>query len=307
MSDSSIIKVDKSAKSQVNGTTNEISLIMDAKSFGGRQQVFQHDSHENSCSMKFSIYVPEIQSPNEKFHTVIFLSGIMCNEQNFLFKTGFQKYANQERLIVVGADTSPRGVEFKGDGEAPIFGRSAGWYLDATEEPWNKNYRMYSYICHELPDVIRNNFPTTGKFGLIGHSMGGNGAIVVGLRNPSTFQCISLMAPSCNPTSWGQELIYRKYLGDDEESWKLFDACCVIGKYDGPLREILLDQGAEDEYLDFLLPSRLKQCADNNPNSNNSVNVDLTIHDGYDHSYFFVASFIEKHLIYHKKVLDAVE
>jgi len=282
----------------------EISLLVDAKCFDGRQQVFKHYSKETKSFMKFSIYVPEQKNPDERFHVVFFLSGIMCNEQNFLFKSGFQQHACEHRLIVVGADTSPRECSIPGDRDSAIFGRSAGWYLDATEHPWKDNYRMYSYISKELPEVIRANFSSisTGKFGIVGHSMGGNGTIVVGLRNPNLFSSLSLLSPSCNPTSWGQEIIFSKFLGTNSEMWNQYDACHVVREYAGPHREIILDIGSEDEYMEFLRPHKLH--AESESNSNNCVKIHLEVHDGYDHSYYFVASFIEKHFRFHKKKLD---
>jgi len=147
----------------------KVELVSSEKCFNGFQKIYKHCSKVTKCTMKFSIYIPQQMYCEEKFNVIFFLSGVMCNEQNFLFKTGFQRYASKERIIIIGPDTSPRNVDLPGDRDSWVFGRSAGWYLDSTCEPWSKNYRMYSYITRELPEIIRKTFPTTGKFGMCGH------------------------------------------------------------------------------------------------------------------------------------------
>ncbi|ODM95947.1 S-formylglutathione hydrolase, partial [Orchesella cincta] len=289
--------------SSVVEDNTKVELVSSDKCFNGYQKIYKHWSKETKCTMKFSIYIPLQLHAEEKFNAIFFLSGVMCNEQNFIFKTGFQRYASDERIIFIGPDTSPRNVDLPGDRDSWVFGRSAGWYLDSTCEPWRTNYRMYSYITRELPEIIRQNFPITGKFGMCGHSMGGNGAIVCSLRNPTLFQTLSVLAPSCNPTSWGDELIYIPYLGaENRELWKQYDALEVAKAYKGPPKKILADCGSEDEYLHLLLPDKLTEVALVNRN----VEVELHMREEYNHSYFFVASFIEKHIKYHAKALGTV-
>lgn len=150
---------------------NRLELLSKDKCFNGYQTIYRHYSRETKCLMKFSVYLPLQQSSSEKFHVIFFLSGVMCNEQNFIFKSAFQKYASDQRVIFVGSDTSPRNCDIPGDRASWVFGRSAGWYLDALMEPWQKNYRMYSYVTRELVDAVRANFPTTGKFGVCGHRL----------------------------------------------------------------------------------------------------------------------------------------
>lgn len=153
----------------VPGKCTDLELLSKEKCFSGHQAIYKHYSHETKCNMKFSVYVPTLLHPEEKLHVLFFLSGVMCNEQNFIFKTGFQRYASEQRIIFVGSDTSPRNVDIPGDRDSWVFGRSAGWYLDALMEPWSENYRMYSYVTKELVEAVRQNFPTTGKFGVCGH------------------------------------------------------------------------------------------------------------------------------------------
>ncbi|KAM3721001.1 S-formylglutathione hydrolase [Dirofilaria immitis] len=213
--------------------------------FGGYQRIYSHYSYALKCTMKFGIYIPD------KLHTnaapvLMYLSGLTCTEANFIEKSGFQRVAAMYKMVVVNADTSPRDVDIPGDSDCWDFGKGAGFYVDATEPKWNKHYRMYTYIAEELPNVLRSNFTffESHQWGIMGHSMGGHGAIVIGLRNPEKFLSISAFAPICNPMNckWGMKA-FLGYLGPSKENWKIYDSVEVIKDYNGESRKILIDQG----------------------------------------------------------------
>jgi len=266
-----------------------LELVSKVKCFNGYQCIYRHLSQELNCTMRFSLFTPTTSSnSDEKFHTLFYLSGLTCSEENFIQKSGFQKYASEHKFLVVGPDTSPRGLNLPGEKEHWEFGESAGWYLDALEEPWKQNYRMYSYVTKELPELVKNNFPTTGTFGIFGHSMGGHGAIVCGLRNPDVFKSISAFAPASNPSKspWGQDMAFKNFLGEqNKDKWNVYDSCELIKDYGGPIRNILVDQGSADDFLESnLLPKNLQAAADTNASK---VLLNLRMQDGYNHSYFF--------------------
>jgi S-formylglutathione hydrolase len=277
-----------------------MKLLEDHKSFEGRQQVWEHPSRETGTLMRFSAYLPP-QAEEGACPVVWFLSGLTCNEQNFIIKSGFQRYAAELGLIVIGPDTSPRGPALDGseiagdpDGQEEI-GPSAGYYLDATQPPWAPHYRMRSYVELELPEVVAAAFPADmNRQAMCGHSMGGHGALTVALRNPGRFRSVSCTAPISSPmrTEWGRRAL-TAYLGADEASWRQYDATALIE--DGArLDAILVDQGEADEFLDRLRPDLLEDaCA--------VAGQPLTLRrqPGYDHSFFFVASVIEDHLRWH--------
>jgi len=283
-----------------------VELVSSVKCFNGFQKVFKHVSAELSCAMNFSIYLPNV-SGDEKLNTLFYLSGLTCTEQNFIQKSGVQRFASEHRLIIVGPDTSPRGCNLPGETDSWDFGESAGCYLDALKEPWSKNYRMYSYVSKELPKLIKENFPTSGKFGIFGHSMGGMGALVLGLRNPELFSSISAFAPICNPSksSWGSEKAFKNYLGEENKAtWGLYDPVEVTGAYKGPNREILVDQGSDDEFLaNLLMSDNLKEAASKNPD----INLQLNMREGFNHSYYFVQTYIGDHVAHHAKLLNALK
>jgi len=283
-----------------------LELVSSAKCFNGVQKVFKHLSSKLNCSMNFSLFEPHVTSPEDKFSVLFYLSGLTCSEQNFIQKSGFQKYASEHRLIVVGPDTSPRGCNIPGDKDNWDFGEGAGAYVDAVKEPWSKHYRMYSYVTKELPTLIKEHFPTTGKFGIFGHSMGGHGALVCGLRNPDLFQSISAFSPITNPsiTEWGKDKVFKNYLGNENKDlWADYDSCEVIKHYKGPAKDILVDQGDSDEFLlKILHPENLINAAAHNPDH---VKLTLRMQPGYGHSYFFVQSFIPDHMAHHAKILNA--
>ncbi|XP_066917373.1 S-formylglutathione hydrolase-like [Clytia hemisphaerica] len=273
------------------------------KCFGGNVKVFTHDSEETKTKMTFAVMLPPKALNDQKCPVLYWLSGLTCTEQNFITKAGAQKLACELGLIIVCPDTSPRGCNIEGEEDGWDFGTGAGFYVDATEEKWKTNYRMFSYVTKELPTVIAANFPTNGNQSIMGHSMGGHGAIVCGLKNPGQYKSISAFAPICNPMKcpWGLKA-FLGYLGENQESWKGYDSCELVKTYSGPKIEILSDQGNEDGFLkqDQLLPDNLVQAAA----SNNNVGLISRMQDGYDHSYYFIATFVEDHLRFHAKALQ---
>lgn len=263
------------------------------KSFGGWQQQFSHASQVLKCTMRFSIYLPDPQlfpAPP----VLYWLSGLTCTDENFSQKAGAQGIAAKLGLAIVIPDTSPRGESIPDD-EAYDLGCGAGFYVNATEQPWASHYQMYDYIVQELPELIEANFAVSSKKSISGHSMGGHGALVIGLRNPENYQSISAFSPICHPSDcpWGQKA-FSAYLGDNREAWHDYDASKLLEKVALP-QPILIDQGLDDQFLATQLqPENLARIA-----KNNTGFFELSYHEGYDHSYFFIASFIEKHLRFH--------
>ncbi|CAL4170758.1 unnamed protein product, partial [Meganyctiphanes norvegica] len=220
------------------------------KIFGGHQKVYSHDSKELGCSMKFGVYVPP-QMESGPVPVVFWLSGLTCTEQNFVTKAGAQQYAAKHGFLVVAPDTSPRGLNIPGEEDGWDFGTGAGFYVDATNDPWKTNYRMFSYVTKELVSVIEANFKVdTNKMGISGHSMGGHGALVCALKNPGLFKSVSAFAPICNPMNcpWGVKA-FGGYLGEDKSSWEDWDTCSLVKKYNGPPIEILVDQNKASWFL----------------------------------------------------------
>ncbi|WP_306574437.1 S-formylglutathione hydrolase [Oligella urethralis] len=261
--------------------------------FGGSQEVWEHQSELLSCPMKFAIYIPP-QAKDKKLPVLYWLSGLTCNEQNFITKAGFQRYAAEQGLIVVCPDTSPRGEDVADD-EAYDLGQGAGFYLNATEAPWAKHYRMYDYIVEELPALIREYFPVSDKQSICGHSMGGHGALVLALKKPEFYTSVSAFAPIVSPTQvpWGHKAL-GAYLGDDKTTWQQYDAVKLI-EHGARVRSLLVDQGLADNFYEEQLRTPLleKACADA------GIAADIRYHEGYDHSYYFIASFIAEHIAYH--------
>jgi len=273
------------------------------KCFGGSVGVYSHESVETKTSMTFSIYQPA-KAETEKCPVVYWLSGLTCTEANFVQKAGAQRIAEELGLIVVCPDTSPRGCNIEGEEESWDFGTGAGFYVDATEEKWKTNYRMYSYVTKELPALIGNNFSILkDRQSIFGHSMGGHGALICALKNPGLYKSVSAFAPICNPIQcpWGEKA-FTGYLGSDKETWKHYDACELAAGYTGPKLDILSDQGDDDGFLKNgqLLPDNLvATCA-----NNSKVNLISRLQRGYDHSYYFIATYVEEHLRFHAKILS---
>lgn len=270
--------------------------LSDARSFGGRQQVWSHDSRETGTPMRFSIYLPP-QAEAGPRPLVWWLSGLTCTEANFTDKAGAQRVAAELGLVVVAPDTSPRGDDVPDDPQgAWDFGLGAGFYVDATQRPWSANYRMYSYLADELPALVGEHFPVDmDRQAISGHSMGGHGALVLALRNPGRFRSVTAFAPIASPLNcpWGEKAL-GGYLGPDRTAWRAWDSTTLIA--DGaPLPPCLVDQGTADGFLEDQLKPHLLQAAAEKAGQP----LTLRLQDGYDHSYFFIASFIEDHLRWH--------
>lgn len=278
-----------------------LTEVSSNKMFGGLQKVYSHESKETKCTMKFGIFLPP-KAEDTKCPVLYWLSGLTCTEQNFVTKAGAQCVAAELGLIIVAPDTSPRGVNIEGEDDSYDFGSGAGFYVDATETKWKNNYRMYSYITKELPDVINSNFNTEPqKTAIFGHSMGGHGALICALKNPGKYKSVSAFAPISNPMQcpWGQKA-FKGYLGDSQSNWEEYDASVLVKKYNGPPLDILVDQGKSDNfYVDKqLLPENLiSACA------SNKQPIQFRLQEGYDHSYFFIATFMEDHIRHHAKHL----
>ena len=275
-----------------------MNIIQSNKIFNGNHHVCSHYSESTQCDMTFSVFVPEHQ-PSEKLKTLVWLSGLTCSEENFRLKSGVQRIASELKMIIVSPDTSPRG-EGVPDNENYALGQAAGFYLDATEPPWNKHFNMYTYITKDLLEIIGNNFPVdTDKTGIFGHSMGGHGALTIAIKNPELFKSVSAFAPICSPTKvgWGENA-FAIYLGDQQSKWLEYDATELILNR-GWHSDILIDQGLDDEYLDqYLKPGLLQEAC-----KQKNIPIQLRQLEGYDHSYFFIASFIEDHLRWHDERL----
>lgn len=265
--------------------------------FGGWQTVYQHDSITLNCSMRFAVYLPP-QAERGECPVLYWLSGLTCNEQNFITKAGAQRYAAEHGLIIVAPDTSPRGAEVA-DAAGDDLGQGAGFYLNATEAPWATHYRMYDYIVAELPSLVEANFPSTAARGISGHSMGGHGALTIALSNPGRYRSVSAFAPIVNPSEvpWGQQAL-RAYLGERPDAWQRHDSVALIAQAQERL-PLLIDQGEADPFLNTQLqPERLRAaCAEH------QHPLQLRMQPGYDHSYYFVASFIGEHLAHHAAAL----
>ncbi|MBW4624946.1 MAG: S-formylglutathione hydrolase [Brasilonema octagenarum HA4186-MV1] len=271
------------------------NLTSEYKSFGGKLGFYSHPSSTCNGEMRFAVYQPP-QATQKPVPVLYFLSGLASTEENFMIKAGAQQYAAKYGIMLVAPDTSPRNTGIPGEDDDSDFGTGAGFYVDATVEPWASHYRMYSYVVQELPALIAEHFPAQPeKQGIFGHSMGGHGALVCALRNPQQYKSVSAFAPIAAPMrcSWGEKA-FSRYLGEDKESWRAYDASELVRQteYHSP---ILIDQGTADKFLSQqLLPEVFEQvcAAVNQP-------LNLRYQDGYDHSYYFIASFIEDHIRHH--------
>lgn len=269
-----------------------------AKSFGGTQGVYSHASETLSCDMKFAVYTPEGKGP---FPVLYWLSGLTCTEENFIAKAGAQRLASELGLVVVAPDTSPRGEGVPDDPDkAYDFGLGAGFYLNATQEPWSKHYRMYDYIARELPALIEKEFPIdAARAGIFGHSMGGHGAMTIHLKNADKFKTCSAFSPIVAPSQvpWGKKA-FSNYLGSDESAWAEYDATALVARR-ASKAEILIDQGTADNFLkEQLKPEIFAEAA-----SKAGQKTILRMQEGYDHSYYFIATFIGDHLRWHAERL----
>ncbi|WP_050435744.1 S-formylglutathione hydrolase [Chondromyces crocatus] len=274
------------------------TLVSSNRSFGGEQQVFRHDSSVLGCSMNFGVYLPP-QAASGPCPVVYWLSGLTCTEQNFITKAGAQAHAARLGLILVAPDTSPRG-EGVPDDDAFDLGCGAGFYLNATQEPWARQYRMYDYVVSELPGLIEAHFPAAERRSILGHSMGGHGALVIALRNPGRYRAVSAVAPITAPSQvpWGQKA-FRAYLGEDQGAWAEFDASQLVRVAKERL-PLLVDVGDKDQFLEReLKPEIFRRACE-------EVGHPLTLRmqPGYDHSYYTIATFIGDHLEHHAAALS---
>ncbi|KAH8248123.1 hypothetical protein KR038_001922, partial [Drosophila bunnanda] len=283
-----------------------LELISSSKCYEGEQRVYRHRSSTLDCQMTFGVFLPPAALEEKSQCPVLFfLSGLTCSHENFIQKSGFQPHAARHNLIVVNPDTSPRGVNIDGQDDAYDFGSGAGFYVDAKQEPWSKHYNMYSYVTQELVDVVNANFPVLpGRRGIFGHSMGGHGALICALKNPGLYQSVSAFAPIANPTEcpWGQKAL-TGYIGPNRDDWAQWDATQLVSHYESTPQELFIDQGASDNFLvaKQLLPENLLTAADGNEH----IQTIFKQRAGYDHSYFYIASFIAEHIDYHAKLLAA--
>eukprot|EP00062_Callorhinchus_milii_P007459 gi/632949082/ref/XP_007889951.1/ PREDICTED: S-formylglutathione hydrolase isoform X2 [Callorhinchus milii] len=280
-----------------------LTQVSSNKCCEGYQKVFEHESKELKCKMRFGIYLPP-KAENGKCPVLYWLSGLTCTEQNFITKSAGQQVAAEHGIIIVVPDTSPRGCCIEGEDDSWDFGTGAGFYVDATEEPWKRNYRMYSYITDELPRLISASFPVIPeKMSIFGHSMGGHGALICALKNPGKYKTVSAFSPICNPMQcpWGQKA-FIGYLGSDQSKWESYDATCLAAAYSGPTLDILIDQGKDDQFLAAgqLLPDNLIAAC-----TEKKIPVVFRLQQGYDHSYFFISTFIGDHIKHHAKYLNA--
>lgn len=269
------------------------------KSFGGFQHIFTHASACTKTDMRFSVYLPPAAKEGP-VPWLMYLSGLTCTEANFTEKAGAQRYASEFGMALVAPDTSPRGLELPGEHDSYDFGSGAGFYVDATETPWSEHYRMYSYITEELFAAVTTELPLDfARCGIFGHSMGGHGALVSAFRNPDKFKSVSAFAPICHPTTvpWGKKAL-KGYLGADEKTWSSYDATFLAGATQFQ-SSVLVDQGLSDEFLvEQLRPQALESAC-----KAAGIPFTLRMHEGYDHSYHFIASFMGDHLQHHAKLL----
>jgi S-formylglutathione hydrolase len=280
--------------------SDAFTCLQETLCFDGKMGFYSHASETCKTSMKFAVYQPP-QAQLGQVPVVYFLSGLTCTEENFMIKAGAQRYAAQHGLMLVAPDTSPRDGETPGAEADWDLGTGAGFYVNATVEPWIQHYQMYDYVVEELPQAIADHFPANlDRQGICGHSMGGHGALVCGLRNCDRYQSISALAPIAAPTRcpWGQK-VFSHYLGDDLDTWKHYDACELVHQYQDP-RPLLVDQGTADTFLaEQLLPHALQEACEQAGRP-----LHLRMQPGYDHSYYFIATFIADHLRFHAEVLN---
>ncbi|PKO37824.1 MAG: S-formylglutathione hydrolase [Betaproteobacteria bacterium HGW-Betaproteobacteria-6] len=272
------------------------------KSAGGWYKRYRHRSATLGCDMVFSIYLPPQIECGEKLPVLYWLSGLSCTDENFMQKAGAHRVAAELGMVIVAPDTSPRGDDVPGDPDGGWdFGHGAGFYLNATQAPWAQHYRMHDYVVHELPALIEASFQVSDKRGISGHSMGGHGALVCALRNPGRYQSLSAFAPICNPmmVPWGEKA-FSRYLGEDRSQWREWDASQLIATAAEKL-PILIDQGDRDQFLTVQLKPEVLQVAALSAGHP----LELRMQHGYDHSYYFIASFIDDHLRHHAGELRA--
>jgi len=277
-----------------------LELIEEHRCFGGLQAVYRHPSAATGTAMEFAVFLPE-QAVHGPRPLLTYLSGLTCTWANACEKAGAQRYAAEHGLVLLFPDTSPRGSDLPGEHDSYDFGSGAGFYVNATAEPWSRHYRVYSYVAEELPTLVAGAFPVDpARQGIFGHSMGGHGALTVAFKNPGRYRSLSAFAPIVAPSRvpWGEKA-FSGYLGPDRGDWLAHDACALVSG-SGWTAPILVDQGLADAFLEEQLRPELFEAACE------AAGVPLTVrrHAGYDHSYYFIASFMGDHVAYHAKLLN---
>jgi S-formylglutathione hydrolase len=294
--------VSESADADADNSTIGLAELSANKCFGGWQKRYSHKSNSLKCEMQFSVFIPPINEPDTKLPVLYWLSGLTCTDENFAVKAGAQRIAAQLGIMLVMPDTSPRGDHIPDAADAAYdLGLGAGFYLNATQEPWHEHYQMYDYVVEELPAVINKQFKVKAKSAIAGHSMGGHGALTIALSNMKKYCSVSAFAPIVNPSDcqWGQKA-FNHYLGDNPKNWEAYDSCMLM-RQQGEFLHIpmLVDQGLDDNfYLTQKLTKPLEEIA-----LEIGYDAEFRYHPGYDHSYFFIASYIEEHLRFHAKYL----
>jgi len=279
----------------------QVTLVHNIRAHNGNVKRIKHWSKANQCEMTFSIYIPDLKSRNANPPPVLyFLAGLTCSDETAIQKSDALRFASKQGLAMIFPDTSARGVNIAGQDESWDFGLGAGFYVDATTEKWKKHYNMYTYVTQELPELVNSLFPVDGtNISITGHSMGGHGALIAFLKNPGMYKSVSAFAPICNPTQvpWGKKA-FEGYLGS-VFAGKEYDAVELLKTYNGPKSTILIDQGTADKFLtEQLKPETLETVA-------NQLNYPVKVRrqPGYDHSYYFLSTFIEDHISHHAKAL----
>lgn len=273
-----------------------MELLKTHKTFNGKTQFWSHDSNVTKTKMKFSTFIPD----GEVKGCLIWLSGLTCTDENFITKAGAQKVLGENNLMIICPDTSPRGLDLPGEHESYDFGSGAGFYLNATTEGYRHHYLMFDYINEEIYQIVQNQF-NINRLSIFGHSMGGHGALVLGLTNPEKYAAVSAFSPIVNPTQcpWGQKA-FKGYLGEDKARWNEYDACELVKTHKKHGQTILIDQGLSDEFYlngQLLTENFKKVCAENNQKA------EINLREGFDHSYYFISTFIENHIRFHAQYL----
>jgi S-formylglutathione hydrolase len=277
-------------------------VVSQHRCFNGTVGFYKHDAASTACPMKFSVFTPP-QAQSGPVPVLYYLAGLTCTEETFMIKTGAQRIAAELGIMLVAPDTSPRGVKLPGDSDSWDFGVGAGFYVDATVEPWSRHYRMYTYVTQELRALVEAQFPADpARTGIFGHSMGGHGALTIALRNPDRYRSVSALAPIAAPKQcpWGQKA-FSGYLGPDRGQWSTYDATeLVAGVKEAAHRpQILIDQGLSDQFLQTQLHPHLFEEACKKV----GYPLQLRRHEGYDHSYYFISTFMQDHLVHHARIL----
>jgi S-formylglutathione hydrolase len=283
--------------------TPAFEIISQHRCFGGVVGFYRHASTSTASVMRFSVFTPA-QAASGPVPVLYYLAGLTCTEETFMIKAGAQRVAAELGLMLVAPDTSPRGLKLPGESDSWDFGVAAGFYVDATREPWSKNYRMYSYVVKELRALVEARFPAdAARTGIFGHSMGGHGALTLGLRNPQVYKSISAFAPIGAPkrVPWGQKA-FTGYLGPDAGQWSEHDATELVRRVPDASRRphILVDQGLADQFLEQQLQPQLLEAAFREA----GYPLTLRRQEGYDHGYYFISTFMEDHLRHHARILS---